>query len=224
MVISIIRTILLYIMILVAVRMMGKRQISEMQTSELVVTLLMSNIASIPMQDTDQSMLSGVMPILVLLVCEIFVSYLMLKRAFIRKAICGKPVIVINDGVLDQNAMKELRISTEELYEQLRQKDVFRIEDVSYAILETNGKLSVLKKPELETVTAQQMRIKTTDNGMETVVISDGEIAKASLKFCGLDSQWIERILKKEKLNLDDVYLMTSNKNHQYHIIKKEKS
>ena len=125
MIISAIRAILLYIIIIFAMRMMGKRQISEMQTSELVITLLMSNIASIPMQDTEQSMLSGIIPMMVLLVCEIFISYLMLKKSGIRRLICGKPIIVINDGTVDQQAMKELRISTEDLYEQLRQKDVF---------------------------------------------------------------------------------------------------
>lgn len=203
--------------------MMGKRQISELQTSELVVTLLMSNIASIPMQDTDQSMLSGIIPIMVLLVCEIFISYLMLRRTRIRKLICGKPVIVINDGVIDQDAMIQLRISTEDLYEQIRQKDVFHIEDIAYAILETNGKMSILKKPAKEPVSAEQMEIETTDSGMQTVVISDGELAKSSMQFCGIDKPEIDKILKKENLLLKDVFLMTCDKNKSYQIIKKER-
>ncbi len=223
MIISVIRTILLYVVIIFAVRMMGKRQISELQTSELVVTLLMSNIASIPMQDTDQSMLSGIIPIMVLLVCEIFISYLMLRRTRIRKLICGKPVIVINDGVIDQDAMIQLRISTEDLYEQIRQKDVFHIEDIAYAILETNGKMSILKKPAKEPVSAEQMGIETTDSGMQTVVISDGELAKSSMQFCGIDKPEIDKILKKENLLLKDVFLMTCDKNKSYQIIKKER-
>ncbi len=223
MIISIIRTILLYIIIIFAVRMMGKRQISELQTSELVVTLLMSNIASIPMQDTDQSMISGVLPIMVLLVCEILISYLMMKRAKIRKIICGKPVIVINDGKIDQDAMVQLRISTEDLYEQMRQKDVFNIDDIAYAILETNGKMSILKKPGKETVSAEQMGIKTTDSGLQTVIISDGEIAKNSMKFCGIDEKWLYDILKKEKIMLNDIFIMTCDKKRSYKIIKKER-
>ena len=127
MIISAIRTVLLYIIIIITVRLMGKRQISELQTSELVVTLLMSDIASIPMQNTDQSMLSGIIPILILLVCEIFISLLMLKHSGFRKLICGKPVIVINDGKVDQQAMKELRMSTEYLFEELRQNDIFKL-------------------------------------------------------------------------------------------------
>lgn len=221
-IISAIRTVLLYIIILFIIRMMGKRQISELQTSELVVTLLMSNIASIPMQDTDQSMLSGIIPILALLVCEVLISYLMLKKARIRKLICGNPVIVINDGKIDQKAMKSLRMSTEDLFEELRQKDVFDLEDVAFAIVETNGKLSVLKKPSSETVTAKQLGVQTKDNGMQAVIVSDGEIAYSSLHFCRLSEQWLLNILKKEKIKMKDIFIMTADKSKNYKIIKKE--
>lgn len=222
MIISAIRTVLLYAVIIFAVRMMGKRQISELQTSELVVTLLISNIASIPMQDTDQSMLSGLIPILVLLVCEIVISFFMLKKASFRRLICGKPIVVINDGKIDQEQMRRLRMSTEDLYEQLRQKDVFNIEDISFAVMETNGNLSVLKKPENETVTAKQMGIKTTDKGLQTVVISDGEIAYSSLEFCGLDKEWLFNVLSNEHILLNEVFIMTADKRRTYQIIKKE--
>ena len=222
MIISAIRAILLYIIIIFAVRMMGKRQISEMQTSELVITLLMSNIASIPMQDTEQSMLSGIVPIMVLLVCEITISYLMLKKSGIRRLICGKPVIVINDGTIDQQAMKELRISTEDLFEQLRQKDVFDISEVAYAILETNGKMSVFKKSLYEPVTAKDIDIEKEESILQVAVISDGEIAKSSLKICGLGTNWLDETLKNENISLKDVFLMTADKFKNYTIIKKE--
>ena len=222
MIISAIRALLLYIIIIFAVRMMGKRQISEMQTSELVITLLMSNIASIPMQDTEQSMLSGIVPIMVLLVCEITISYLMLKKSGIRRLICGKPVIVINDGTIDQQAMKELRISTEDLYEQLRQKDVFDISEVAYAILETNGKMSVFKKSLYEPVTAKDIDIEKEESILQVAVISDGEIAKSSLKICGLGTNWLDETLKNENISLKDVFLMTADKYKNYTIIKKE--
>ena len=222
MIISAIRAILLYIIIIFAVRMMGKRQISEMQTSELVITLLMSNIASIPMQDTEQSMLSGIIPIMVLLVCEILISYLMLKKSGIRRLICGKPVIVINDGTVDQNAMKELRISTEDLDEQLRQKDVFDISEVAYAILETNGKMSVFKKSQYEALTAKDMEIQKDESILQVAVISDGEIAKSSMKICGLGTNWLFETLKNENIALKDVFIMTADKYKNYHIIRKE--
>ena len=222
MIISAIRALLLYIIIIFAVRMMGKRQISEMQTSELVITLLMSNIASIPMQDTEQSMLSGIVPIMVLLVCEITISYLMLKKSGIRRLICGKPVIVINDGTIDQQAMKELRISTEDLFEQLRQKDIFDISQVAYAILETNGKMSVFKKSLYESVTAKDIDIEKEESILQVAVISDGEIAKSSLKICGLGTNWLDETLKNENISLKDVFLMTADKYKNYTIIKKE--
>lgn len=222
MIIAAIRTVLLYIIIIFAVRMMGKRQISEMQTSELVITLLMSNIASIPMQDTDQSMLSGVIPIMILLSCEILISYLMLKRSSIRRIICGKPVIVINNGKVDQQAMKQLRISTEDLYEQLRQKDVFDINEVAYAILETNGKMSVFKKSMFEPVTPKDMDIKKDENILQTVIISDGEIARSSMKICSLDTDWLYQTLKNENIRLKDIFIMTADKYKNYKIIRKE--
>lgn len=217
MVISALRTILLYIIIIIAVRMMGKRQISELQTSELVITLLMSNIASIPMQDTDQSMLSGVVPILVLMACEVLLSFLMLKRAGIRRLICGKPVIVIDNGKIDQKAMKKLRLSTEDLTEQLRQKDVFDISEAAYAILETNGNLSVLKKQDNSSGQTGK-----SDKELSVTVISDGEISSSSLKLCGMKEQDVLNILKREKATLSDVFLMTCDKTGKYTIIRKD--
>ena len=222
MIISAIRAFLLYIIIIFAVRMMGKRQISEMQTSELVITLLMSNIASIPMQDTEQSMLSGIIPIMVLLVCEIFISYLMLKKSGIRRLICGKPIIVINDGTVDQQAMKELRISTEDLYEQLRQKDVFDISEVAYAILETNGQMSVFKKSMYSPLTVGDLEIQKEDTVLQVTIVSDGEIAKSSLKVCGLGTNWLYETLKNENIALKDVFIMTADKYKNYSIIRKE--
>ena len=224
MLVSVIRTVILYVLILSAVRMMGKRQISEMQTSELVITLLMSNIATIPMQDTEQSMLSGIVPIMILLVCEILLSYIMLKKSRIRRLICGKPVIVINNGAVDRKALKELRISTEDLFEQLRQKDIFDIDEVAFAVIETNGMLSVLKKAENDTVKVKDLDLKVKPNELKAVVISDGEFADSSMSFCGLDREKIRKILKKENTSLDEVFIMTADGSGDYQIIKKEKN
>lgn len=223
MIISVIRTILLYIVIILAIRIMGKRQIGELQTSELVVTLLISDIAAIPMQNTEQSLLSGIVPILILIVCEIIISFLMLKRAGFRRIICGKPIVIISDGKINQSEMHQLRMSTEDLSEELRQQGIFNIEDVGFAIVETNGKLSVLKKPEKDIPTAEELGIKTNDKGLEVVVISDGEISKYSLKICGLNKDWLFDILKKENTELNDVFLMIANGQGEYKIIEKER-
>ena len=223
MIISVIRTILLYIVIILAIRIMGKRQIGELQTSELVVTLLISDIAAIPMQNTEQSLLSGIVPILILIVCEIIISFLMLKRAGFRRIICGKPIVIISDGKINQSEMHRLRMSTEDLSEELRQQGIFNIEDVGFAIVETNGKLSVLKKPEKDIPTAEELGIKTNDKGLEVVVISDGDISKYSLKICGLNRDWLFDILKKENTELNDVFLMIANGQGEYKIIEKER-
>ena len=223
MIISVIRTILLYIVIILAIRIMGKRQIGELQTSELVVTLLISDIAAIPMQNTEQSLLSGIVPILIIIVCEIIISLLMLKRAGFRRIICGKPIVIISDGKINQSEMHQLRMSTEDLSEELRQQGIFNIEDVGFAIVETNGKLSVLKKPEKDIPTAEELGIKTNDKGLEVVVISDGEISKYSLKICGLNRDWLFDILKKENTELNDVFLMIANGQGEYKIIEKER-
>lgn len=222
MIISVIRTILLYIVIILAIRIMGKRQIGELQTSELVVTLLISDIAAIPMQNTEQSLLSGIVPILILIVCEIIISLLMLKRAGFRRIICGKPIVIISDGKINQSEMHQLRMSTEDLSEVLRQQGIFNIEDVGFAIVETNGKLSVLKKPEKDIPTAEELGIKTNDKGLEVVIISDGEISKCSLKICGLSRDWLFDTLKKENTELNDVFLMIANGQGEYKIIEKE--
>lgn len=133
--ISLVRTIILYLAIIAAVRIMGKRQISQLQTSELVVTMLISDLAVIPMQDSGQPLFSGIIPIFVLIALEVFLSYVMLKSSKVRRAICGKPVVIIRDGQILQENMRELRLSIEDLFEQLRQKDVFALGDIAYLSL-----------------------------------------------------------------------------------------
>ncbi|MEE0266253.1 MAG: DUF421 domain-containing protein [Acutalibacteraceae bacterium] len=223
MTISVIRTIVLYVVVLIMMRIMGKRQISDLQTSELVVTLLISNIAVIPMQDTSLPLLSGVVPILLLVACEVILSWVMLKNSSFRSLICGKPQIIIDNGTLNQSKMRILRISTEDLMEQLRQAGVFTLTDVKYAIVETNGKLSVLKKPEKESVTAEQMRITDYSDDFEVVIISDGEIAEGSMSVFGITQSWVNKILKKNKIDLKDVFIMTVNSERSYNIIKKDR-
>lgn len=222
MTIAFVRTILLYILVIIAMRIMGKRQISEMQTSELVIMLLISDIAAIPMQDTGQSLVSGVIPMFTLVAVEVILSVWMLKNSRLRKLICGSPVVIINDGKIDQAMMKKLRMSTEDLFEQLRQVDIFNINDVAYAIVETNGKVSIIKKAENQELTASMMNIPQEKVLLDMVVISDGEISNSSLKFCNLDKQWIENTLKKENKKLKNIFIMTANSNKKYTIIEKE--
>ncbi|MDD5953199.1 MAG: DUF421 domain-containing protein [Oscillospiraceae bacterium] len=222
MLISLIRTLLLYTAILFAVRLMGKRQLSELQTSELVVTLLISDIAAIPMQDTSQPLLSGFLPIGILVGCELVVSVLMMKSVLFRKWVCGSPIIVIRDGKVDRRQLRRLRMTVEDLFSQLRQSGVGHLEEVSYAIMETNGTLSVLKKPGCDTPTCEMLELKTMDQDMEVVVISDGVVSETGLSLCGKSRPWLEGVLQGEHLRCGDIFIMLLNTNGSYQIIKKE--
>lgn len=222
MIISIIRTILLYAFAILAVRLMGKRQISEMQPSELVITLIVSEIAAIPMQNTSQPLLSGIIPVMVLVALEIAASVLMMKSGKFRKIMCGSPIVVIRDGKILQNEMRRLRLTTEDLCVQLRQQNIFSIEDVQYCIVETNGKVSVLEKPQSRTPSADDLKIKIMDNKIETVVVSDGQILDNSLNLCGKNKEDVYKILRSEGTRLKDVFLMTLDALGKYNIVQKE--
>lgn len=223
MIISIIRTVVLYAFVVFSVRIMGKRQISDMQPSELVITLIISEIAAIPMQNTSQPLISGVIPVLVLVALEIIASVIMMKSGKFRKLICGSPIVVIRDGEILQNEMRRLRLTTEDLCVQLRQQNIFSIEDVQYCIVETNGKVSVLEKPQSRQPSAKDFGIEISDNKIETVVVSDGQILDNSLKLCRKSKNNVIEILKKENTKLSDVFIMTLDALGKYNIVWKER-
>lgn len=222
MLISLVRTVIMYVAILIGVRLMGKRQISQLQTSELVVTLLISELAVMPIQQRDDSLWDGLMPMLVLVACEIVVSILMLKSGKFRQAVCGNPIIVIQNGRVLQDQMRRLRMSTEDLFEELRQAGSFALEDVAYAIVETNGKLSVLKKSSADPLTPKQAGVKAPEEALEVVVISDGRISQNSLKLCGKDPYWLREQLKCQGTELSEVFIMTARTDGKQMIIKKQ--
>ncbi len=216
--IVIIRTALLYITIIAAVRFMGKRQISDLQTSELVVTMLLSDIASMAAQNTSQPLMSGIVPMIVLVTAEVILSGAMLKFSFLRKLICGNSLVVINNGEVDKNQLRRLRMSVDELSEELRQQNILSFDDVLFAVVETNGKLSVIKKPEKENPTLSDIGITADESGVEAVVISDGALNDSALKICGVDRTYITNILKKKNLNEKDIFVMTMNRLRKYKI------
>lgn len=222
MLIAVIRTVILYGFIILAIRLMGKRQISDMQPSELVVTLVVSDIASLPMQNTSQPLLSGVIPVLVLVSLEIVTSMLMMKSRVFRKMICGSPVVVIEDGKILQKQMRRLRLTTDDLCAQLRQQDVFSIEDVQYCIMETNGMVSILEKPQKRLPNADELGVEIEDKKMEVVVVSDGIFLNTSLQLCGKNEKFVNNILSENHIDLDKVFMMTLDGNGDYNIILKE--
>lgn len=223
MLISLIRTVIMYAVILLGVRIMGKRQISQLQTSELVVTLLISELAVMPIQEHSQPLWNGLVPMLVLIVCEIVISLIMLKSGKFRQAVCGKPIVVIENGKVLQEQMRRLRMSTEDLFEQLRQNNAFYLDEVAYAIIETNGMMSVVKRQEDDYLTPRLADIPTPPTNLEVVVISDGEISKHSLSLCKKDSAWVEAAVQNSGLSIDQVFIMTARIDGKYHIIPKAK-
>lgn len=224
MIISILRTVILYVFIILAIRLMGKRQISDMQPSELVVTLVVSDIASLPMQNTSQPLLSGVIPVLVLVSLEIAASALMMKSRLFRRLICGNPVVVIEDGKLLQKQLKRLRMSAEDLFAQLRQQDIFSIDEVQYCIVETNGSISVLEKPQNRVPTAQDLGVTIDDKKLEAVVVCDGELLDDGLKLCSGSRMQVDNILQENNAKLSEVFILTLDGNGKYNLIAKEAS
>lgn len=224
MLIAIVRTLILYIFIIAALRLMGKRQISDMQPSELVVTLVVSDIASLPMQNTSQPLLSGMIPVMVLVGLEILTSVLMMKSRTVRKLVCGNPVVVIEDGKLLQKQMKRLRMTNSDLMEQLRQQSVFSLDDVQYCIVETNGALSILEKPEKRVPNAEEAGVAIGDNKLEAVVVSDGKLLREGLSLCQKNERKVVNILSENHIPINSVFLMTMDGNGAYRIIRKEEA
>ncbi len=212
---------LLYIIVVVAIRLMGKRQIGEMQPGELVVTLLISDIASMPLQDTDQPVLLGVSAIFTLVTVEIFISLLSLKSLRVRKLFSGKSAILIRDGIIDKRALKKVRMTVLDLVEMLRGQNVFDISTVSFAILETGGNLSVLLKVKDQPATVADVGKKKDKANLPLPVISDGKILPDSLKLLGLTEKDVTARLSRKKLKPTEVFLMTLDVGGSENIIKK---
>lgn len=221
MIISVIRTLILYVLVIGAIRIMGKRQLCDMQTSELVITMMIADIASIPMQNNSLPLLSGIVPVIIMVCAEIIISVLMLKSSRLRTAVCGKPEVIIADGILRQDMLKKLRLSTEDLTVLLRQQGVFSIDEIDYCIIETNGQISILQKTPYRSPTLQDMNISIKDSGLSAVVLSDGKYLNASMELCGVDKKWIEKTLNEEETSTEDVMMMTVNQLKEYHIIRK---
>lgn len=213
MAVSVIRTVILYILLMVAMRIMGKRQLGELQPSELVITLLLSDLASVPMQDNGLPLLNGVLPIVVLVAVEIVLSCLMLKFPTVSRLISGSPVPVIRDGQLDENAMRRLRITVDDLIESLRQQDIFDLRQVQYAIAETNGHISAYCYPRFQQATLGDVcQDDPPDSGMPVVIVSDGKRSDWGMQLCGLEEEWLQKTLRQYHCPLEEVFLLTADK------------
>ena len=201
---------------------MGKRQIGQLQPSELVITILLSQIAATPMQDNDLPMLNTVVAILVLAGAEIILSLIGLKSKKVRTLLEGEPVVLIDDGTLDPVQLKRLRYTVDDVAEALRQKNIFDISQVQYAIAETNGALSVMLKPDCSPLTAAAAGKTLPDNGMPIPVISDGKMLPEGLERLGLSEKQLEKKAGKSGLPIEKIFYMTVDKNGNTVVIGKE--
>lgn len=222
--VTFIRTVLLYLAVICAVRIMGKRQIGELSPTELVVTFLISNIATLPVEDSNLPLTAGLVPIFTLVICEVLVSDLLLRSPLMRKVISGSPRVIIRDGKIDQKQLLQLRISADDLTALLRGQNCFDIRQVDFAVLETTGKLNLYQKYAARTVTAGDLGLSgdPQQDAPPLAVVSQGRISKAALSFLGQDEAWLQKKLKEKNCPLPQVFLLLCDRSGRFDLIRKE--
>lgn len=208
------RTIILYLLVVAVMRLMGKRQIGELQPYELATAIMISELAAVPMQDMGIPLINGIIPILVLLIGQFMISFTAMKSNSMRNVICGKPTILIENGrIIEENLRKEF-YNLSDLLEQLRINNVPNIADVEFAILETSGQLSVIPKSQKRPVTPDDLKVPTSYEGLPLELVLDGELIDANLMKAGLDQNWLQSELVKRGIdNVKNVLLASLDSN-----------
>ena len=224
MITALLRTVILYIVLITGLRLTGKRQIGELEPNELVLTMLLSDLAAVPMQDFGIPLLNGVMPIITILCLSMLLSYVSLRSVRFRTLVCGEPTVIIRSGVIQQEAMRHNRLTLDELLEELRCQGVTDLESVKYAILETSGQISVLLRSDHQPLTARQTGTAVGDDVfLPTILINDGRILHGALRTVGRDARWLEKQLHREGLSSPaQVFLLTLDESGKCVCIKKE--
>ena len=222
MLLSYIRTVILYLILIAVIRIMGKRQIGQMEPSEFVVTMLVANLASIPMQDGGIPLYSGLVPILTVLGVELVLSALSMRSINLRRLLCGKPVILIENGRILENNLRNTRITLDELTGHLREKDILEITKVQYAILETDGNLSVFPFPEHLPASAKEAGIQAKKQHFPVTLVADGFLYKHNLSVSGKSKAWVDKLLREKGTELADVLLLTVDSSGKTVLLRKE--
>lgn len=222
MILSYMRTIALYAILITSIRLMGKRQIGQMEPAEFVVTMLVANLAAIPMQDGAIPLLSGLIPILTVLGMELILSYLSMRSIRLRKLLCGKPVILIENGHVIQQNLRRTQVTLDELSGHLREKDVLDIQTVQYAILETNGNLSVFPFPAEMPASAKDAKIKATKKYLPITIVSDGHLLEENLEKAKKDGTWLRQVLYERGATVEGTWLLTVDGGNNIYYIPKE--
>ncbi len=219
MLICAIRTVIIYVLVIAAIRVMGKRQIGELRPSELVVALLIADLAAVPMQETGTPLLHGVLPMCILVALELLLSGIMLKFPKCERLIGGNPIPVIENGVLNMAALKKLRLSVDDLLEALRMQDCFDISEVAYAVVESNGHITPYLRPAARPATAGDVAAATADTGMPAPVITDGAFCPWGLALAQKSEQAVSAFLIRQKILLKDVLLLTLSPGGSYILV-----
>lgn len=222
MLLSYLRTLTLYLVLVAVIRLMGKRQVGQMEPTEFVVTMLVANLASIPMQDGDIPLYTGVVPIVTVLAMELILAGLSLKSIGLRRLICGKPVILIENGRMRQDNLRKTRVSLDELTAQLRLKNILDVTTVQYAILETNGSLSVFPYPQFRPANAAAAMVRVKAQSLPYTLVCDGKIVWENLKILGKNGDWLRRVLADRGCEIPQVWLFTVDKQEKMVLIEKE--
>lgn len=209
MLITFIRAIILYIVVLVVMRLMGKREIGQLQPFELAISIMIADLASVPMTELGIPITNGIIPILGLLVMHMIISILNMKSITIRKIMSGKPSLLIYRGKIDEKVLRKERITINELQEKLRGDNIFSLSDVEYAILETNGEVTVIQKPEKRSVIVEDLDITPEYEGISYDLVVDGKVMKENLKAIGKDINWLDKQLKKFDTKAADTLIAT---------------
>ena len=219
----ILRTVLIYVFLILTMRLMGKRQIGELEVTDLVTTLLLSEIASLPITNRDIPVAFAIVPMVILLSLEVFSSYILLSVPKLKILLSAPPTVLIQQGKLIQSALRETRITVEELMSEVRQQSLTDLSQVEYAILEKNGKLTVLPKAQYAQPTVEQMGLQPSNESLMHIVYSNGVYSKEGLRLIGKDRAWLLEELKKKKLSPELLFCVTANESGDLFWIEKEK-
>ena len=205
----IIRSVILFILVIAALRLLGKKQLGELQPSELVTTILISNIATLSLEDPSMPMILGVVPILMIVCIDVLMSGIMMKSARFRKVVTGSPRVIISDGKIDQKELKNLRYTIDDVMEAMRDSDIFDINHVRYAIVETTGKINFVRKDE-------------GNADPPGVIIKDGMVIEEGLIKAGLGKEWLHGVLERRNTEEKDIFLLTACGDGSYTMILRE--
>lgn len=217
------RTVLIYFFLLIAMRLVGKRQIGELEITELIVTFMLSELATVPIVDRKVPILHVIVPIIILLSLEFICSLVISRFPFMKRFMYGSPVVLINRGKILQQALIKNRMDVSELLAELRLKDISNPDEVEYAILEDNGKMSVIKKASVSPITPEISNLKVREPGIAHPLIMRGKICDVGMKMADKTESWLTSELRDAKLKIEEVFLMTVDDVDNINIIKEEK-